>query len=60
MSPSDSGHMKRRPCKTNETEDEMHFLRKCPLFAKERELLDTKIYKLNKNFINLSDDNKFI
>ena len=44
----------------NDVEDEQHFLIKCDAFSVIRNNLFISISKLCKNFMNLSDSNKFI
>ena len=46
-------------CKENKIEDEFHFLIECPLYNFERDKLVTFITQNTKNFVNLSDKDKF-
>ena len=48
-------------CKTNEIEDEMHFLFNCPLYEMERKdilNMDVKQHKLQESFIEIMENNE--
>ena len=47
-------------CQTNEVEDEIHFLLKCPKYEEERNKLLLPIMNSYKNFKELTAENKFI
>ena len=47
-------------CQLNKVEDEQHFMCSCPLYKAYRDDLYSYIVSVNKNFENLSDENKFI
>ena len=47
-------------CNSNEIEDEFHFVMKCPVYSEIRNSLFTDVKILHPNFINLSDDDKFV
>ena len=46
-------------CRLHQTEDETHFIIKCPLYNLSREILFAEINKLCPNFMLLSDEQKF-
>ena len=47
-------------CQTNEVEDEFHFLIKCQKFSSERNKLFSDIHMSCVNFLQLSEENKFL
>ena len=47
-------------CKTDQVEDELHFAMTCQSYNVERETLFEEINKLNPNFVNLPNKQKFI
>ena len=50
-----------RLCKLcNVVEDEIHFCTACVINKQEREVFYNKITKMNKNFTNLDDKNRFL
>ena len=46
-------------CDLNEVEDEIHFITKCPIYSKQREILYNKV-TTDQNFPNLNSKEKFI
>ena len=47
-------------CQTNEVEDEYHFLIKCQKFSSERNKLFSDMHMSCVNFLQLSEENKFL
>ena len=47
-------------CNTNNVEDELHFLTKCPAYSNQRSSLYNDIAKGNIHFTSLSDEMKMI
>ena len=46
-------------CTLNKTEDELHFIIECPLYAEIRDIFSNKILHHCKNFNNLQNSLKF-
>ena len=47
-------------CKSDNVEDEIHFLTECPAFSVERNVFVSRISKMCKNFTSMSNFKKFI